>query len=133
DRPDLAARVHQSFLNTGMATLLAGKTLTDEDFDRDIKTLFGPAAVKPPPDEPERFSVTFAQEMPFQTTFADGQVSIVIRTRGFTSGDTVYEDPYDVTIRYALTQAPERLAQARQEVQGRHREGRPVRRRTSHV
>jgi hypothetical protein len=121
-------RVHQSFVNSGAAALLAGKTVTDPDFVREMKARVGPDRVRPLEDEP--FSVTFAAGLPVVTTFADNQVRTVIRTRGFTAGDRVYDDPYDLNITYELARVETGLVLERREIRARDPEGKPLAGRT---
>jgi hypothetical protein len=103
-RPDVAIRLHQSLLNNAAAILVADKTRTGADLENDVNALLGPIGKKVAldPEDKEQFTVTFAPGLPIETNFSDGKIKIMIRTKGFVSGDRVVSDPFLIEALYDL-------------------------------
>src|SRR5262249_40179709 len=86
---DLSLRIHESLINHASTTFYGGRTLTDEQFDRELKDLFGPAAARftLTKEDAEPFSIRFADRNPLEARFADGVMTTTLRGKAFTSGE----------------------------------------------
>jgi hypothetical protein len=95
-RPDISVRLHQSLLNNAAATIFAGKTKNGGELEKDVNNLLAPLGkkVEIDPEDREAFTVTFAQGLPIETTFAGGKIKFTIRTNGFVAGERVVSDPF---------------------------------------
>jgi hypothetical protein len=95
-RPDISIRLHQSLLNSAAAGVFAGKTKSGGQLEKDVNGLLSPLGkkVELDPEDRDAFTVSFAEGLPIETTFAGGKIKFTIRTTGFVAGDRVVTDPF---------------------------------------
>jgi hypothetical protein len=84
----LAVRVHESMINNLAASLLAGRTVTEDGLRQTVLDITGeiPEKLQAKEDE-DPWSITFDPQRPITVAFADGEFKVTIRGRRFTSGD----------------------------------------------
>jgi hypothetical protein len=97
---DLAVQVHESMINNLAAALFSGRTLTEEEMQKQVIDIRGelPDSLKSDPDQ-DPWSITFARSQPVTVKFADDQIEITIRGQRYTSGDRDFR-AMNVTARY---------------------------------
>jgi hypothetical protein len=98
----LSARFHQSFFNNLAEQELAGRTLTKERLEEELKKAGRavPEALENEQDQPP-WSITFAKRKPVELTVGDGTVRLTVRGSGYTSGDREF-DAMDVWATYRI-------------------------------
>jgi hypothetical protein len=98
----LSARLHQSFFNNLAEQELAGRTLTKERLEEEMKKAGRavPEALENEQDQPP-WSITFAKRKPVELTVGDGTVRLTVRGSGYTSGDREF-DAMDVWATYRI-------------------------------
>ncbi|MBN2023033.1 MAG: hypothetical protein JW809_09595 [Pirellulales bacterium] len=109
---DLSVRVHESMINNAAATILAGRTLDEEEFLRTMTDLLG--------EVPERFkaqgeswAIHFASREPFTVTFADGGMTMALRATGYSRGGSEHPG-MDVRATYKIEQSDGQFVLVRQ-------------------
>ena len=112
-QPDVALKVHESLPNNLADTLLAGRTLTDDELRERLADWFGevPEEFRLDPEE-DPWSVTFADEQPVTVEFRRGGFTISIRGDRFTSGDNNYA-AMNMTARYKLNPGQQQFSATR--------------------
>jgi hypothetical protein len=110
----LKVRLHETMLNNLLATTLAGKKVDDAMVRKEVTELLGalPAKFADNPDE-DPWSITFAKENPITITFSDGGLSVTVRGRRFTSGDSKY-GAMNITATYKLEKTDSGMKATRQ-------------------
>lgn len=110
---DVALQVHESLPNNLADTLLAGRTLTDDELRERLADWFGevPEEFRLDPEE-EPWSITFADEQPVTVEFRRGGFTIAIRGDRFTSGDNDYA-AMNITARYKLNPGQQQFSATR--------------------
>lgn len=105
--PDVALRLHQSFVGNFSEALIGGVTLTDvrlvemlEEAKREV-----PEELKIS-DDKDPWSITFAAEQPISVTFKDGTLAIAIHGRKFTRSEQEIRSPMRIIGTYALEKTP---------------------------
>ena len=117
-RVAMGLRLHESFVNNLMHSMLSGRKLTKDDVERILITQTGkvPDAFKDDPnaDEDEKgpWSITFAARDPVTLRVDDNLLTIVIRGTRFSSGGKNY-DAMNVTARYRVEHAGNTLRATR--------------------
>lgn len=98
----LATRLHQSFFNNLAEQELAGRTLTKERLEAELKKAGRavPESLESEQDQPP-WSITFAKRKPVELTVGDGTVRLTVRGSGYTSGDREF-DAMDVWATYRI-------------------------------
>jgi len=98
----LSARLHQSFFNNLAEQELAGRTLTKERLEEEMKKAGRavPAALENEQDQPP-WSITFAKRKPVELKVGDGTVRLTVRGSNYTSGDREF-DAMDVWATYRI-------------------------------
>ncbi|MDZ7616556.1 MAG: hypothetical protein U1E05_06095 [Patescibacteria group bacterium] len=88
DGADLTVRIHESMINNGSQTALAGLTMNDDEFRMAVVELLGrlPEKLNPVPGE-EPWGVSFDRAQPVEVRFVDGGVRVTIRGRRYFQGD----------------------------------------------
>jgi hypothetical protein len=104
---DIQARIHESLINNLAAGLIAGRTYTRDDVEREAQEWFGklPESLKRDDDE-EPWSITFARRQPVSVEFADRGVKITVRGSRYTAGENSYQS-MNVTALYSLERTPQ--------------------------
>ena len=84
----LSARVHETMVNNAAEITLAGRTITQEFVEEQIKKNNGtlPESLDSDPDQPP-WSITFAKRLPVQLDVDNDRMKITVRGNRFTSGD----------------------------------------------
>lgn len=84
----LSARVHETMVNNAAEITLAGRTITQEFVEEQIKKNNGtlPESLDSDPDQPP-WSITFAKRLPVQLDVDNDLIKITVRGNRFTSGD----------------------------------------------
>jgi hypothetical protein len=102
--PAVGLRVHESLLNTGADRLYAGKTVTKEDVEKDLKEFFGESfSLSGRKDDERPFTVIFTREKPFRYSFHDGLVELTLRTETLKSEDRSTSEPWGTTVVYRIS------------------------------
>ncbi len=98
----LSARLHQSFFNNLAEQELAGRTLTKEALEDQMKKAGQkiPDALESEADQPP-WSITFAKRKPVELAVGDGTLRLTVRGSGYTSGDREF-DAMDVWATYRV-------------------------------
>jgi len=111
---DLSVRVHESMINNAAATLLAGRTLSEEDFLATLGDLLGEVPERFQPDEEdEPWAIQFAPREPFTVTFADGGLTMAIHAVKFNRGGSEHPG-MDVKATYKIDKADGKYVLVRQ-------------------
>ncbi len=104
--PDVAVRLHETMVNNLAADMLGGHTLTEddirdlyEDMDAELPESLQPIEGK------ESWSITFARFRPVTVRFEEDRLSFVVRGRRFTSGDSSYPRPMNISAEYRVVQS----------------------------
>ncbi|MBN1912153.1 MAG: hypothetical protein JW818_20705 [Pirellulales bacterium] len=111
---DLAVRVHESMINNGAETLLAGRTLSEDEFLKTVKDILGevPERLQAQKDA-EPWAISFASVEPFTVTFAENGFVVAIRANAWFRGDSEYP-PMNVTAAYKIERDKHGLVAVRQ-------------------
>lgn len=103
--PDVAVRLHETMVNNLAADMLGGHTITEDgirelyrDMDAELPESLQPIEGK------ESWSITFARFRPVTVRFEDDRLSFVVRGRQFTSGDSSYPRPMNISAAYRVVQ-----------------------------
>ena len=98
----LGARLHQSFFNNLAEQELAGRTLTKEELEEQMKKAGRemPPALESDADQPP-WSITFAKRKPVELTVGEGTLKMTVRGSRYTSGDREF-DAMDVWATYRI-------------------------------
>ncbi len=103
--PDMALRLHESFINNYTQSILGGRKLRQEDVESMLVNQFGevPEKMKQDKDEEEKgpWSVTFPNENPVTIHVDDNLLVFTFRGSRYTSGDRSF-GAMNVTSRYQL-------------------------------
>jgi hypothetical protein len=94
-------RLHESTIVNLAAGLLAGRTIRQEDVEKQALEVFGKIPEGLHDDEKGPWSITFAQRDPVALKMAGDSVELTVRAEGFTSEGSSLEG-MDITVRYAL-------------------------------
>ncbi len=98
----LSGRIHQSFFNNLAEQELAGRTLTKEELESQMKKAGRtmPESLESEADQPP-WSITFAKRKPVELSVGDGTVKLTVRGSRYTSGDREF-DAMDVWATYKV-------------------------------
>jgi hypothetical protein len=99
---DVAVRFHESTVDNFAATVLAGRTVTRDEMNRLMKNMTGKIPPELQDEEGRDWSITFSPERPIELDIDDGAVRVTIRSEEFTSGETVYDTPMNISAHYGL-------------------------------
>ncbi len=100
---DLAIRMHHSSANNFAESLLAGRTLPDEQLAESAKKLTGEVPKELEiTSETEPWSITFPAAEPLRVEFGEQWVKIAIRGRQFTRSESVLTKPVDIRAEYKV-------------------------------
>jgi hypothetical protein len=108
----LVLRVHETMTNDTARVKLAGKTFTGDELEKAAENFN--SGGKPAAKDDTDWSVTFAMEKPLLLTFADKELTALMRLAKFTSGDTEYKGGTDVTVKYRFKPAGDKVKAVRQ-------------------
>lgn len=116
-----AVWVHESLPNGQLARLLAGKKLTSEQINAELKKVLGEQTnlASPPPTQ-EKLEIEFTKDLPISVKFEGDTVSVTLRILSFTSGEDIYDGPNNrsrATVRYKLTLQDGQILATRPEVE----------------
>jgi hypothetical protein len=102
--PDIALRLHESWLEAAGNRMFAGKTETVESMRQEIINQLGPVK-RPPPkqtdDDRQSLAITFAKKRPFEFRFSDNTATMVIHATEFRIESRVLEG-MDITAAYKV-------------------------------
>jgi hypothetical protein len=99
---DVAVRFHESTVDNFAATVLAGRTVTRDEMNRLMKNMTGKIPEELQDEEGRDWSITFSPERPIELSIDDGAARVTIRGEEFTSGETIYDTPMNITAQYSL-------------------------------
>jgi hypothetical protein len=99
---DVAVRFHESTVDNFGSTVLAGRTVTRDEMNRLMKNMTGKIPPELQDEEGRDWSITFSAERPVELAIDDGAVRVTIRGEEFTSGETVYDTPMNISAQYGL-------------------------------
>lgn len=100
-RHALDVQIHESTIVNLAAGLLGGRTIRQEDVERQAIDLLGEVPPGLQDDEKGPWSITFAERNPVSLQFDDQTVVLTVRADGFTSEGQSLE-AMDITLRYAV-------------------------------
>jgi hypothetical protein len=95
-------RFHESTVDNFASTVLAGRTITRDEMNRLMKNMTGKIPEELQDEEGRDWSITFSPERPVEMSIDDGAVRVTIRGEEFTSGETVYDTPMNISANYGL-------------------------------
>jgi hypothetical protein len=102
--PDIALRLHESWLEAAANRMFAGKTETAESMRQEIINQIGPLK-RPPPkqsdEDRQSLAITFAKTRPLEFRFFDNTATMVIHATGFRIQSRVLEG-MDVTATFKV-------------------------------
>lgn len=100
-RDDVAARIHESFVNNLASSLLADQSVRDRQWLEMMKLLTGrqPRALWVH-DRSTPWSVTFAEHLPLTTRMVDGRIAIELRFAAVRWDDETWTTPIRVEARF---------------------------------
>lgn len=99
---DVAVRFHESTVDNFASTVLAGRTVTRDELNRLVKNMTGRIPEELQDEEGRDWSITFSPEQPIEMAIDDGAVRVTIRGEEFTSGETIYDTPMNISAHYGL-------------------------------
>jgi hypothetical protein len=99
---DVSVRFHESTVDNFASTVLAGRTVTRDELNRLVKNMTGKIPEELQDEEGRDWSITFSPEHPIEMAIDDGAVRVTIRGEEFTSGETVYDTPMNISAHYGL-------------------------------
>jgi hypothetical protein len=99
---DVAVRLHESTVDNFAATVLAGRTVKRDEMNRLMKNLTGKVPPELQDEEGRDWSITFSPERPIELSIDDGAARVTIRGEEFTSGETVYDTPMNISAQYGI-------------------------------
>jgi len=84
----LGVRLHETVVNNAAAITLAGRTITQEFVEAELKARDGtlPESLASDPEQPP-WSITFAKQKPIELDADDGRIKLTIRGSRYTSGE----------------------------------------------
>jgi hypothetical protein len=99
-------QVHETLVHNITTPLLAGRTMTSDDF-RALAEQLGMSAADNPPEEDEPFTIKFARLRPVVFEARDGQLRIGVRGAAFQRGEQSIQRPLEVTAIYSQATGPD--------------------------
>ena len=101
----LGVRLHETVVNNAAAITLAGRTITQEFVEEQLKERDGtlPESLASDPDQPP-WSITFAKRKPIELDADDGRVKLTIRGSRYTSGERSFP-AMDIWVTYRIESA----------------------------
>jgi hypothetical protein len=110
--PDLAVRLHESFVRNFSEAVIGGYTLTDKTLEQLLKDMNAEVPEELKTDSGrESWSITFSTNQPVSLKVNDGELKFAIRGRQFTDGDRVIRQTIEIGATYKIekTDAGSRL------------------------
>lgn len=98
----LGVRLHETVVNNAAEITLAGRTITQEFVEEQLKERDGklPESLTSDPDQPP-WSITFAKRKPVELDADDGRVKLTIRGSRYTSGERSFP-AMDIWVTYRI-------------------------------
>jgi len=105
----LSVRVHETLINNASEITLAGRTITQEFVEEQLKERDGelPESLTSAPDQPP-WSITFAKRKPVEINSKDGSFKLTIRGSRYTSGDRSFP-AMDIWVAYKIEAAADEI------------------------
>ena len=105
----LSVRVHETLVNNASEITLAGRTITQEFVEEQLKERDGelPESLTSDPDQPP-WSITFAKRKPVEINSKDGSFKLTIRGSRYTSGDRSFP-AMDIWVAYKIDSAADKV------------------------
>ena len=105
----LSVRVHETLVNNASEITLAGRTITQEFVEEQLKERDGelPESLTSDPDQPP-WSITFARRKPVEINSKDGSFKLTIRGSRYTSGDRSFP-AMDILVSYKIESAADKI------------------------
>jgi hypothetical protein len=105
----LSVRVHETLVNNASEITLAGRTITQEFVEEQLKERDGelPESLTSDPDQPP-WSITFAKRKPVEINSKDGSFKLTIRGSRYTSGDRSFP-AMDIWVAYKIESAADKI------------------------
>jgi len=101
--PDLAIRLHESFVRNFSESIIGGYTLTDKKLEELLIELGSEIPEELQTDAGrEPWSITFSSNQPVSLAVNDGVLSFAIRGRQFTDGDRVIRETIEIKASYLI-------------------------------
>ena len=101
----LSVRIHETLVNNASEITLAGRTITQEFVEEQLKERDGelPDSLTSDPNQPP-WSITFAKKKPVEINANDGSFKLTIRGSRYTSGDRSFP-AMDISVAYKIDAA----------------------------
>lgn len=101
----LSARVHETMINNTAEKMLGGRTITQEEVEKQIKesNVKLPESLANDADQPS-WSITFARTKPIEIDATDNHIRLTIRGSRYTSGEREF-DAMDIWVGYHIESA----------------------------
>jgi hypothetical protein len=98
----LSVRVHETLVNNASEITLAGRTITQEFVEEQLKERDGelPESLTSDPDQPP-WSITFAKRKPVEINASNGRIKLTVRGSRYTSGDREFP-AMDISVAYRI-------------------------------
>ena len=105
----LSVRVHETLVNNASEITLAGRTITQEFVEEQLKERDGelPESLTSDPDQPP-WSITFAKRKPVEINSKDGSFKLTIRGSRYTSGDRSFP-AMDIWVAYKIESVADKV------------------------
>ncbi len=105
----LSVRVHETLVNNASEITLAGRTITQEFVEEQLKERDGelPESLTSAPDQPP-WSITFAKRKPVEINAKDGSFKLTIRGSQYTSGDRSFP-AMDIWVAYKIETVADKI------------------------
>ena len=105
----LSVRVHETLVNNASEITLAGRTITQEFVEEQLKERNGelPESLTSDPDQPP-WSITFAKRKPVEINTNDGSFKLTIRGSRYTSGDRSFP-AMDIWVAYKIESSSDKI------------------------
>lgn len=106
DGSDVTVAIHDSMPNNYLATLFAGKTLSNEELADELGSILGEAPATltggSEGDKDDSFSITFAAIRPIQIEFRDNAFRIVVSGSGFSQGAKKIKEGLKIALKFKI-------------------------------
>jgi hypothetical protein len=106
--PDLAVRLHESFVRNFSESTIGGYTLTDKKLEEVLTEMGAEIPEELQTDSGrEPWSITFSSNQPVSLAINDGVLTFAIRGRQFTDGDRVIRETIEIGASYRIEKTDE--------------------------
>lgn len=119
--PVMAARIHETMINNTARAMYAGRKLTREEYEQDLKETFGdkiPERLQPTEEEqeldpdtgkPVSWHMVFAMDNPIEVEFNEQEIELRISVTEYKSHEATFDYPMVVHVTYRWEQGDQGL------------------------